>query len=95
VAIFESSLRLFVALPESVIHSLPEIVILFRGDGPPGKISIKKDRFSRIFSEKNAWHTGCLADQRHIALCAAHKGNGKPVARDFETLIFLRSTKSA
>jgi len=52
VAIFKSSLRLFVALPESVIHSLPEIVILFRGDGPPLKISIKKDCFSPIFSEK-------------------------------------------
>jgi len=32
VAIFKSSLRLFVALPVTVIRSLPEIVILFSGD---------------------------------------------------------------
>ncbi len=49
------------------------------------KISIKNDRFFAIFKQKSAWHTGCLGDHRHFALCAAHKGTKAGGARTLGT----------
>jgi hypothetical protein len=61
-------------VPFCGIPSLPQIVRNPAGTGPPIKISIKKDRFFIQLGQKADWHTGCLGDHRHIALCAAHKG---------------------